>query len=134
MYNSYRALSVGIAASMGVAVELNDYHDLGSLLKSDSYTSSYDGFDTNNILDQFFTSYDRKYKKASSELPSLKAYEKPKSSIDSYSRPNPDYHDDLYEQKDYDPYVSGYYGDYERSHGYTSYSTLDDYDHHSYTG
>ena len=75
MYNSYRALSVGIAASMGVAVELNDYHDLGSLLKSDSYTSSYDGFDTNNILDQFFTSYDRKYKKASAELPSLKAYE-----------------------------------------------------------
>ena len=134
MYNSYRALSVGITASMGVAVELRQGYDLGSLLKSDTYTSSYGGFDTNNILDQFFTSYDAKYKKASEELPSHNAYKKPETQFESYSRPNPDYAGDLYEQKDYDPYVSGYFGDYERSHGYTAYNTLEDYDHHSYKG
>ena len=30
--------------------------------------------------------------------------------------------------------MSGYFGDYERSHGYTAYNTLEDYDHHSYKG
>ena len=48
MNNSYRALSVGIIASMGFAVELKDPH-----------------FDTSNILDEFFASYGLDTAKAS---------------------------------------------------------------------
>ena len=40
MNNSYRALSIGIIASMGFSVELKDAH-----------------FDTSSILDDFFASY-----------------------------------------------------------------------------
>ena len=48
MNNSYRALSIGIVASLGYSVELKDPH-----------------FDTSHILDEFFASYGLETAKAS---------------------------------------------------------------------
>ena len=50
MNNSYRALSIGIIASMGFSVELKDPH-----------------FDTSAILDDFFASYGVETAKASAK-------------------------------------------------------------------